>query len=155
MQRIQSAQEKRSNDSRSFSNKTVGKLVLECDWTKPSTSLELRVILQSEVRDGPPIGAMVAGLANTAEYCHSCQSKEPANSNPFNHGTDPISWRWTSAHFSHGKRRTIELTTIYQVAFSVYASIPESKQQGEKDCQSSLCTTNCSVEPWSSLERDH
>jgi len=37
------------------------------------------------------IRAMVAGLANTAEYCHSCQSKEPTNSNPFNHGTDPIS----------------------------------------------------------------
>jgi len=155
MQRIQYAQEKWSNDSRSFSNKTVVKLVLECDWTKPSTSLELRVILQGEVQDGPPIRAMVAGLANTAEHCHSCQSKEPTNSNRFNHGTDLISWRWTSGHFSHGRRRTIDITTIYQVAFPVDASIPETKQQGEKDCRSSLCTTNCSVEPWSSLERDH
>ncbi len=98
---------------------------------------------------------MVAGSANTAEYCHPCQSKEPTNSNRFNHGTDSISWRSTSAHFSHGRRRTIDIAAIYQVAFSVDASIPETKQQGEKDCRSSLCTTNCSVEPWSSLERDH
>ncbi|CAM6017647.1 unnamed protein product [Sphagnum balticum] len=40
------------------------------------------------------------------------------------------------AHISiyHGRRTTIDLTTIYQVAFSVDASIPETKQQGEKDC---------------------
>jgi hypothetical protein len=57
LQTIPPAQEKWSNDSRSFSNKKVVKLVPECDWTKPSTSLELRVILQTEVQDGPPICA--------------------------------------------------------------------------------------------------
>jgi hypothetical protein len=75
---------------------------------------------------------MVAGLVNTEEYCHSCQSKEPTKSNRINHGTDPISSRSTSAHFSHGRRRTIDLTTIYQVAFSVDASIPETKQEGRE-----------------------
>jgi hypothetical protein len=97
--------------------------------------------------------AMVAGLANTAEYCHPCQSKEPTHSNRFNHGTDSISWRSTSAHFSHGRRRTIDIAAIYQVAFSVDASIPETKQQGEKDCRSSLCTTNWLIDKGKEIEK--